>query len=394
MNRLFTGRVRLRSNAAYTLLELMLALSLLGALMTVAWSLMGTFRDAEQRGWKLSHRTQTIRAAREWLQNDMQHLLQKELMPVAGTANSSRLRGNSLGFTATIAPSIDPLPFLEKLMSNPIDGLSPNSEREPVASLYSDAEAIVAQAQMSLWPAERLEVEYTLTPIEDSSATTESLASLQPMDLNELQFTLTRREMLDAGSVHRKNDSTTGSLQSANLADRVLTAQDLYRQTDETTQSSGLAIRETRLDGLTNVQFQYFDGMSWKREWNSDQTGGLPSAIALCFDFPAVAKIKPPEPKPATSSSDTKSGLTDSNDLLESRPVGSGMSGVDAVLAAEPTMESPENGESGLMQAATHEVQIVVYVGGQARDKGSSQALGPQRRDRANDRASARGGFE
>jgi len=361
----------------------MLALALLGALMTVAWSLMGTFRDAEQRGWKLSHRIQTIRVAREWLESDMRQLVQKE--QVLANVKKSRLSGNSLGFTASIAPSIDPLPFLENLMSNPMDGPSvlsnPRAEKEPTASLYSDNEAIVAQAQQAPWPAETLEVEYKLTPEENSTTADTSL--LQPTDLSEMQFSLTRRELLDTAVV--QSDRNLSS-QSNNLADRVLTAQDLYRQTDETTQSSGSAIRETRLDGLTNVQFQYFDGISWRRQWNSDQIGGLPRAIALCFDFPARANMKPPEAKTTRSESD--GGLSDPSDLLASNPIGSGMSFADAALAAEPTAETSSVSESSLMQSATHEVQIVVYVGGQAKSKSDRQSFGTQRNTRS------RGSFE
>lgn len=388
MNRSYLQHRRLRLQAAYTLLELMLALALLGALMTVAWSLMGTFRDAEQRGWKLSHRVQTIRVAREWIQADMQQLIQSEFAPSTANVKKSRFSGNSLGFTASIAPSIDPLPFLENLMSNPTDSLSASSSQvaeEPIANLYSDTEAFVDQAQQSLWPAETMEVQYELTPIEDSSTSPE-VTLLQPIDLEDVQFSLTRREMLD-GSAVQSNLSPNSTLQTNNLADRVLTAQDLYRQTDETTEPSGVAIRETRLDGLTNVQFQYFDGSSWQREWNSDQAGGLPVAVALCFDFPARADMKRPEPQP--TSSESESGLSDPSDLLASNPTSSGMSFADSALAAEPTAESSTAGiDSSLMQAATHEVQIVVYVGGQSKLTGVAPSLGSQRRMRA------RGGFE
>jgi hypothetical protein len=94
--------------------------------------------------------------------------------------------------------------------------------------------------------------------------------------------------------------------------------------------------------------------------------------------------MKPAEPKPSKSEVD----LSESNDLLASQPIGSVMSYADSALAAEPTIESPAIGESGLMQAATHEVQIVVYVGGQAKAKSSKQPFGVQRSARA------RGGIE
>ncbi len=365
---------------AYTLLELMLALALLGALMTVAWSLMGTFRDAEQRGWKLSHRVQTIRSARQWLQHDMLHVIRKDATPTV--ASKSRLNGNSLGFTASVSPSIDPLPFLENLMSDPLEVIRESEDRQPEVSLYSDSDAVVEQARQSLWPAETMEIEYKLTPTEDAGTTAESL--LQPSDLSDVQFSLTRRELLDANSLPNQGNSSLSGPQSNNLADRVLTAQDLYRQTDETVESTGVSVRETTLSGLTNANFQYFDGKGWKREWNSDQSGSLPAAIALCFDFPARADIKPPEPKSIPASGED--GLSDATDLLGSNPRDAGLSFADSALAAQPTAESSSTSESSLMQAATHEVQIVVYVGGRDLTGAGIPSL------RAQPRASARGG--
>ena len=357
----------LQRRAAYTLLELMLALALLGALMTVAWSLMGTYRDAEQRGWKLSHRTQTIRAAREWLQSDVQHLLQNEPSIANSPANKSRLNGDPLGFTASIAPSLNPLPFLENIMLDSLDNPRGNDQAESIASPFSESEsdAEVAEAQQSLWPPETMEVEYQLTPIEDRSATTESY-SLPPADLNSVQFSLTRREMMDASTIQSGTTNFDArSFSQNNLADKVLTAQDLYRQKDPSTKSRGVAIRETRLDGLTHAQFLYFDGQSWLSDWNSDQAGGLPRAIALSFDFPARADMKPIASTSAEESESDR-GVRESNSTLGRKDYGSQLSFADTALAAEPSIGNSARGETGLMQSTTHEIQIVVYVGGNA----------------------------
>jgi type II secretory pathway pseudopilin PulG len=357
-------RKRVRVAAAYTLLELILALALLGALMAVAWSLMGTFRDAEMRGWKLSHRTQTIRAAREWLQSDMQHLLQPELLPASTGASNARLNGNSMGFTALISPSIQPVPFLEQLMTNPLANTNAASEEIPAASLFSDTDTIALQAQSSLWPAETLNVEYQLVP-QEASATGVRAPAMPPTDPRDTQFTLIRRELLDASRVDSIRNPNLNASQVNSDAERVLTGQDLYRQTETTSQSSGVAIHETRLDGLTHVQFQYFDGVSWRPEWNSDQSGGLPRAIALGFDFPARAAMKPSQVSTVSSAVDNAIGTEDSGGV-SSNLSGSMQSFAESALAAEPTVSISSSGESSLMQVATHEVQIVVYVGGQA----------------------------
>lgn len=349
-------------NAGYTLLELMLALALLGALMTVAWTLLGTYRDAELRGWKLAHRTQTIRAARQWLVNDVQHLLRQDSVSPGASASQARLSGNSLGFTASIAPSVDPLPFLQLALSNPQTDFSAGTTEENTANLANDGEALVTQAQLALWPADTLQIEYTLTPLENQGTATIS-SPLQPTNPSDVQFSLTRRELLDASSAQNSGYISSNAPQLDSATERVLTAGDLYRQSDDSRAFNGHAIHENRLDGLTNVRFQYYDGVSWKLQWNSEQVGGLPIAIALVFDFPARSEIQPSADKTPSAGSDNGDGLTQSGDLATSETSSDGLPFADAALAAESLADTPQSGESNLMQNATHEVQIVVYIG-------------------------------
>ncbi|HUP77124.1 MAG TPA: prepilin-type N-terminal cleavage/methylation domain-containing protein, partial [Pirellula sp.] len=282
--------------SAFTLIELMIALGLLGALLAVAWSLLGTFRDAEIRGWKLAHRTQTIRSARAWLEDDIQHLAIADgkmnskdsgfAKPTKSPKSSKNARapqststihftGNAMGFSATIAPSINPIPFLENLMSDSIQVDRESSVTE--STLYEPPIVNGSSSDItssSLWPAETVEIEYQLTSIaSDSGSLTSSLVGIS----DQIPFALIRREMID---------SNTNSV-AVNLSERVLTAQDLYRQSDQETLETSQPIRELRLEGLLKAQFRYFDGSSWKSDWNSQQKGGLPRAIALGFDFPA-----------------------------------------------------------------------------------------------------------
>ena len=101
----------------YSLLELMLALSLLTALLAVGWSMLSTYRNAEQRGWRLNERVQSIRAARQWLELDLLHLSPMEVSAPLWTATAGRgsnsvisaqehpFIGDGSGFLATIAPT-------------------------------------------------------------------------------------------------------------------------------------------------------------------------------------------------------------------------------------------------------------------------------------------------
>lgn len=296
-----------KERSAFTLIELMIALGLLGALMAVAWSLLGTFRDAEMRGWKVSYRTQTIRSARTWLEDDVQHLVP------AVSPNS--FIGNAIGFSAIIEPSIDPIPFLANLMSN-----QEAMELEPaVRDSTLGQESSVTTTHNSPWPEQAIEIEYQLTP-----SPTSSIASAFRLVTNskETPFVLTRLE--------RTGSSTAGAVLSR-----------------------GRTIRESRLEGLLNAQFRYFDGISWKSEWNNVQQNGLPRGIALGFDFPATSDIQKPN--------DVRGQNKDQIDSLSETALVSELPFADSSLATDATTES-RNANQGLMESSTNEVQIVILV--------------------------------
>jgi len=346
------------ARSGFSLLELMLALGLLGALLAVAWSLLGTYRNAEVRGWKLSHRVQTVRSARAWLESDAQHLIigtqsvalaANPQAPLVGSkqsadqpAKSHRFTGSAMGFTATIAPSIDPIPFLENLMLD-----ATQLDREPLASdslLGNEADANLASS--SPWPAETIEIEYRLMPMDSASAQSNLPPSNVSIDneIDDSQYVLTRYETIEFKS------QTT----AANPSERLLSAQDLYRQADESVQDSNQTYRESKLEGLTKVKFRYFDGSTWRSNWNSDQQGGLPRAIAFGFDFPAASDIRIPstdrvEPK------DTEGMLSEQLQVSE-------LPFADSASAADSMVESSSASSLAMMESSISEVQIVVLV--------------------------------
>ncbi len=343
----------------FTLMELMIALGLLGALMAVAWSLLGTFRDAEMRGWKLSFRTQTIRSARSWLERDLQHLLLVELPDPAApatrgiarpSANRSSFEGSPMGFTAMISPSIDPIPFLGNLMSE-------SGEKNPAEvedALASGEEFGGSTVSTSPWPAESLQIEYALVPM-PAGRSSQSVAPqlLRDGSSDTTQYSLVRRERMDA-----RNQTATVA-----AADRALTAQDLYRQSEEDGIANASPINEVRLDGLMHPQFRYFDGLAWANQWSSVQRGGLPRAVAFGFDFPPVSEIRNP--------SEQEPDVETENEPLEtspwSEPDGTGR-------LNDPELETDSvrsgGGGQGLMSSSTSEVQLVIFVAGGVAPKG------------------------
>ncbi len=343
----------------YTLLELMIALGLLGALMSVAWSLMATFQIAEQRGWKMTQRTQIIRAAHEWLQSDAQQVI---------TQSPERsFTGSSLGFTTLIAPSLDPLPFLERLMTDSTASDDSNSMGAlPMSTSLSsaglagaagsllDPEMAEVSGENSPWNKARLEIEYQLLPMPTTDASISAAPQAQSENLagDDLQFMLVRREMI-SGAPMDPSGGFMDDPQSIPASERVLTGQDLYRQTDEEQiSSSGFAISESRLEGLVRPQFQYSDGRSWTSSWNSRSAGGLPVAVALRFDFPARSQMQPRPPRRSSDPLDPESGLG-LGDV-------SSVSAADMALAGEAQAELETNADASLMESEEFEVQMVI----------------------------------
>ncbi|MEZ6150270.1 MAG: prepilin-type N-terminal cleavage/methylation domain-containing protein [Pirellulaceae bacterium] len=363
-----------KSRRAYTLLELMIALGLLGALMSVAWSLMATFRDSEERGWKITRRTQIIRAAHAWLQSDAQAML--------GPSDEFLFTGNSRGFSATIAPSLDPLPFLERLLSDSsasdefdsrnatarsAQGLAANPSPLSGALSSMDSELSGTLSDASPWSPEQVQIEYELLPVNiarpiDSTDTTRPAVT---SELDEIQFMMVRRELIGGSqSPSAQSSSMQSTVQGDAIgfdselspSDRVLTGQDLYRQNDDRQQLRGIPIAQSRLEGLIRPQFQYCDGVSWKDSWNSRSDGGLPAAIALRFDFPARAQMQPPQPRRAREAWEDEAEF----ELQASTE----LSAADLALAGEAQAELETDPDASLMESDQFEVQMVILVAG------------------------------
>lgn len=360
---------KIKSRNAYTLLELMIALGLLGALMSVAWSLMATFRDSEERGWKITRRTQIIRASHAWLQRDAQAML--------GLSNEFTFTGTSLGFSATIAPSLDPLPFLERLLSDSSDldefdaldasaqsaqALAGNSSQFSETQSPMDGELGETLTGASPWSPQQVQVEYELLPVNNARSVNSADVSrpAENRELDEIQFMLVRRELIggtqSSSTQSAMQGNSVGFTQEISPSDRVLTGQDLYRQNDDQLQSRGIPVSQSRLEGLVLPQFQYCDGRSWKDSWNSRSDGGLPAAIALRFNFPARAQMQPPQPRRSRDALEAEAefGLQESTQL----------SAADLALAGAARAELETDADASLMESDQFEVQMVIMVVG------------------------------
>jgi len=296
-----------RSRRAFTMLELIIALLLLGVLSALAWSILDSFQNAEQRGWKLSSKLQTIRSARLWLEEDLQHVApplpspQSSLGSFTGRNPTVSFQGSSNGFTVRYAPSIDPLPWLEELLVSPTD----TSSLPP---------GLQSASRLGLYP---VEANYRVS---GSTNLTKTIRSLAPTQLT-------------------RDDNSASD-------EPLRTTADLYRNVDPSSSQSNPTniLATSSLEPLYRIRFRYSDGTQWKSSWNNGGSN-LPKAIELSFD------LDPPQE--LNDNRDSSSTIEDDSSALASEQL--------AEQIDEPTVEVDDDVAAATLQEP-RQIRIVVQL--------------------------------
>lgn len=236
---------------AFSLLELMIALVLLGVLSALAWSILDNFRSAEQRGWKVASRLQSIRSARLWLEEDLLHVCEDIADPtssLSSPASDIAFQGTATGFSISYSPSIDPLPWLEELVLHSQD------------SATSDVVTLNRYTRLGLY---QVEAKYQLQSNGSLIRTITSQAPLAPRSM------------------------TSSIAGDDEPVEPTLTVNDLYRQSDSVDSLSGSAnqLDQSKLGPIYRPRFRYHDGNTWKSNWAATSSASLPTAIELSFDL-------------------------------------------------------------------------------------------------------------
>jgi prepilin-type N-terminal cleavage/methylation domain-containing protein len=265
----------MKRHFGFSLLELLIALVLLGVLSALAWSILDNFRSAEQRGWKVATRLQAIRSARLWLEEDLMHV--SDTFPANGFDATSRaavnFQGTSSGFSITYSPSIDPLPWLEELVMQTQD------------SIPNQATSLNRYTRLGLYT---VEAKYQLQSDGSLLRTITSQAPRAP--------------------------STTSSLASdTETTEPVLTVNDLYRQSDQVDlmNVADANVQQSKLGPIYRPRFRYHDGLTWKSGWTANSSAALPAAIELSFDLDNLYTTQADETDDLTASDNPADNLPD-----------------------------------------------------------------------------------
>ena len=343
-----SARFSYRDRCGVTLLELLIALGVLSVLMMVAWSLFDNLQKAEERSGGLARRVQLLRQSRAWLVADMDQLetAKGERIASLNPPMVPQFNGDPTGFVASITTSLNPLPFLQGAFASSDE--MEDVEGAELSVFDTEEQRQVNQARESIWPADKLNVEYRLEP---ESPLDNSASALGVEE--DILFRLVRREFLhgEASNASGSNGMPPNVNSTATAADRQLTIRDLYRQTDDTLELGSAALREKELTGFSKASFRYFDGRAWQEDWNSREEGGPPHAIALQFDFPSRAAAR-------RSKEQTRSAVETE---IEEDTGESQNNTIDTLLAQQPkATRETEDADEFLVATATSELTIVV----------------------------------
>ncbi|MCY3009036.1 MAG: prepilin-type N-terminal cleavage/methylation domain-containing protein [Planctomycetota bacterium] len=343
-----SARFSYRDRCGVTLLELLIALGVLSVLMIVAWSLFDNLQKAEERSGGLARRVQLLRQSRAWLVADMDQLetAKGERIASLNPPVVPQFNGDPTGFVASITTSLNPLPFLQGAFASSDE--MEDVEGAELSVFDTEEQRQVNQARESIWPADKLNVEYRLEP---ESPLDNSASALGVEE--DILFRLVRREFLhgEASNASGSNGMPPNVNSTATAADRQLTIRDLYRQTDDTLELGSAALREKELTGFSKASFRYFDGRAWQEDWNSREEGGPPHAIALQFDFPSRAAAR-------RSKEQSRSAVETE---IEEDTGESQNNTIDTLLAQQPkATRETEDADEFLVATATSELTIVV----------------------------------
>ena len=343
-----SARFSYRDRCGVTLLELLIALGVLSVLMMVAWSLFDNLQKAEERSGGLARRVQLLRQSRAWLVADMDQLetAKGERIASLNPPMVPQFNGDPTGFVASITTSLNPLPFLQGAFASSDE--MEDVEGAELSVFDTEEQRQVNQARESIWPADKLNVEYRLEP---ESPLDNSASALGVEE--DILFRLVRREFLhgEASNASGSNGMPPNVNSTATAADRQLTIRDLYRQTDDTLELGSAALREKELTGFSKASFRYFDGRAWQEDWNSREEGGPPHASALQFDFPSRAAAR-------RSKEQSRSAVETE---IEEDTGESQNNTIDTLLAQQPkATRETEDADEFLVATATSELTIVV----------------------------------
>lgn len=329
MKRLFpTPRLNIEYSAAkcvrrsgFTLLETVIAMSLLTLLLGVLWSVFGMFTKYDTKGKRAAAKSALVRSLHRQLRDDLIAAVGiHDRLPQVGSARSDDQSNqwqppngyfigtaSQMHFVAHVAHDGEPLvgrgtDFISVAPTNPptelfrVISYQPRSSSEP--DILETGEGVTPanpDVADSAFLDLNVPVDETPLGIDRHVRNWKQYVASRSLVDEELASTFAGRNIvLDSDDFLVIGDENDSTETAANLAER----------------------RAPMVDQIPEVRamfFRYFDGSTWVSNWDSSQRGRLPIAIEIGFDLDMTDPEPPSDP---SSSVEIDSGPLDTVDAI------------------------------------------------------------------------------
>jgi prepilin-type N-terminal cleavage/methylation domain-containing protein len=273
---------------AYSLIEVLIALAILGLLMGVAWGLLGSFQETQERAWRQTEQIDLGQQVRSRLHQDLLQSIGHQVRiaasnnsppapsrgssPAAAGRNpgnamtSSRFSGDENGFTLELTPRLSPVHYWTHLLKTPSESLFEAAPQVPRLPLRIEVAWRLEENGFGDFESYLLSREIRFFSEEDDE---EAVDSIGPDRRGG------RRDQPEPSPVERAargqlpNEGSTNGQQG---------------ELDNPFPSSSEDLLET-WEGISKGRFRYHDGTGWTQQWRASQQAAVPYAVELSILF-------------------------------------------------------------------------------------------------------------
>lgn len=242
--------------SAFTLIETIIAISLLTVLMAIVWTMFGVYTKLETKGVAAATESALVRAIDRQLRSDILRMLAIDPVGEIPLELSNRPDGdgfpptgffigsqNELRFLARAEPSSPEFAAVARVITYRSRNLGPS---EPSMANGGSPVAGIDRLDRS-WPSDSVDQQN-----DDESAA--------PLVSSNRAFSLDADDLIEVGAAAGPGDDGQ---------QRRRAAPDIVDEIPE----------------LRALTFEYFDGSSWTGDWDSRVSGRLPLALRVAFDL-------------------------------------------------------------------------------------------------------------
>lgn len=254
-----------RSRAAFTLLEVMVALALSTMLVAAVYAALSLYWQYSTTGQDEVERAQLARAILRQIELDLRSVVYKaqaEASDTSSTSGQSSTGGSTSGSSGS--------------SGNSTSGTDTSSDGAAITTTeVVDPETAYATTSSGLYGNAAMLMMHISKPMPELTFMPNVVAA----------NALTRTSDLMAVAYYVAAEVATGTAQSGGTGSGLARMEGDRLAMSLASQGGGspmsAALTQILAPEVTAIQFSYFDGLSWRADWDSEMLGGIPRAVEI-----------------------------------------------------------------------------------------------------------------